>query len=73
MKLISLVPSQCPPCIAAVPMQRPNLAVSILLCICMQHVVEMLNSKVGVHDMQQASPKAEPGDYKHAVNDVGIK
>ena len=28
-----------------------------------------------IHDMQQASCKAEPGDYKHAVNDtyVGMK
>ena len=25
---------------------------------------------LGVHDMQQASRKAEPGDYKHAVNDM---
>ena len=25
---------------------------------------------IGVHDMQQASRKAEPGDYKHAVNGV---
>ena len=23
-----------------------------------------------VHDMEQASHKAEPGDYKHAVNDM---
>ena len=27
-------------------------------------------SQLGVHDMQQASRKAEPGDYKHAVNDM---
>ena len=27
-------------------------------------------NKLGVHDMQQASPEAEPGDYKHAVNDM---
>ena len=26
--------------------------------------------KLGVHDMQQASRKAEPGNYKHAVNDM---
>ena len=26
--------------------------------------------KLGVHYMQQASRKAEPGDYKHAVNDM---
>ena len=26
------------------------------------------NYLLGVHDMQQASRKAEPGDYKHAVN-----
>ena len=26
--------------------------------------------ELGVHDMQQASCKAEPGDYKHAVNDL---
>ena len=26
--------------------------------------------KLGVHDMQQATRKAEPGDYKHAVNDM---
>ena len=26
--------------------------------------------KLGVHDMQQTSRKAEPGDYKHAVNDM---
>ena len=25
---------------------------------------------LGVHDMQQASRKAEPGNYKHAVNDM---
>ena len=25
---------------------------------------------LGVYDMQQASCKAEPGDYKHAVNDM---
>ena len=25
--------------------------------------------KLGVHDMQQASRKAEPGNHKHAVND----
>ena len=25
---------------------------------------------IGVHDLQQASRKAEPGDYKHAVNDM---
>ena len=25
--------------------------------------------ELGVHDMEQASRKAEPGDYKHAVND----
>ena len=27
-------------------------------------------AKLGVHDMQQASHKAEPGDYKDAVNDI---
>ena len=26
--------------------------------------------KLGVHDMQQALRKAEPGDYKHAVNNM---
>ena len=26
--------------------------------------------KLGVHDMHQASRKAEPGDYKRAVNDM---
>ena len=26
--------------------------------------------KLGIHDMQQASRKAEPGDYKHEVNDM---
>ena len=26
--------------------------------------------QLGVHNMQQASRKAEPGDYKHAVNDM---
>ena len=25
---------------------------------------------LGVHNMQQASRKAEPGDYKHPVNDM---
>ena len=25
---------------------------------------------LGVHDMQQASRKAESGDHKHAVNDT---
>ena len=30
----------------------------------------MLELLLGVHDMQQASRKAEPGDYKHAVNDI---
>ena len=25
---------------------------------------------VRIHDMQQASRKAEPGDYKHAMNDM---
>ena len=29
-----------------------------------------ITSVLGVHDMQQASRKAEPGDYKHAVNDM---
>ena len=29
-----------------------------------------LTSKLGVHNMQQALCKAEPGDYKHAVNDM---
>ena len=41
------------------------------------HVVRKQDSVqflLGVHDMQQASHKAEPGDYKHAVNDnVGMK
>ena len=30
----------------------------------------MIKTKLGVHDMQQASHKAEPGDYKYAVNDI---
>ena len=33
--------------------------------------------QLGIHDMQQAPRKAEPGDYKHAVNanncDVNIQ
>ena len=33
-------------------------------------VVEYMLLLLGVHDMQQASHKAEPGDYKHAVNDM---
>ena len=28
--------------------------------------------KLGVHDMQQASRQAEPGDHKHAVNNVPL-
>ena len=34
------------------------------------HVV--CNEILGVHDMQQASHKAESGDHKHAVNDSDI-
>ena len=35
----------------------------------MEYLVDCGN-KLGVHEMQQASRKAEPGDYKHAVNDM---
>ena len=30
----------------------------------------LLGRILGVHDMQQASRKAESGDHKHAVNDT---
>ena len=45
-------------------------------CVVHLHVMvhraigNFVQSILGVHDMQQASRKAEPGDYKHAVNDM---